>query len=423
MTAPIHNTFAPLATKKQVRLAFALQFQPWRYVHGPQIHQLRQALEDHFDRSCSTFASGRQAIVASLQAIGIEPGDEVLLQAYTCTVVPNAISTLGATPVYCDIEEQTLNIDLQSIRSKITPHTKAIICQHTFGIPAKLTELRALCDEHELVLIEDCAHTIPTKVGSTSVGKVGDITIVSFGRDKAISGVAGGAALTRNQQYAAALQRREEQAKPLTWSAAAKLLAYPLRYNAAKAFWHIGLGLPYLKLVQLCKGLPAIYTPQERQGFMSKTLQKLPNGCAILALKQLRQLSAFNRHREALAKLYQTKLTTHAVTAISGIHTASAPQKYPILVPNRDQVLRDLRAHKIYLQDGWSGAVINPPSIASTAALYPKGSAPVAERVSSRILNLPTHPTTTTKQAERLITALTKVLSEQPYKSTDSTTL
>jgi perosamine synthetase len=415
MAQPIHNSFAPLATRSQIALALGLQCTPWVYTHGRAVQQLRNALEHHFAKQCALFSSGRQALLASLQAINIQPGDEVILQGYTCTVLSNAIMAIGAIPVYCDIDPNTVNINPVEAERKCTDRTKAIICQHTFGIPGPLTALQKLCTERNIVLIEDCAHTIATYPSAT-VGHTGDIVLLSFGRDKAISGVTGGAAISSVPEYAARLQRYEEQSTPLAWHTIAKLLAYPLRYQAAKTLWRVGLGRVYLKILQICGGLPAIYTPKERKGIMSKRLNSLPNGCAILALQQWQQLPRFNTQRAKLTAFYQEQLQTHAITTVSSAAVTSASlQKYPILVQNRDYILQELQHYGIHLQDGWCGAVINPPSIESSDVMYCQGTTPEAERIASTVLNLPTHPTMSLRQAKKVIITLKKVLSEQPY--------
>jgi perosamine synthetase len=410
MSSPIHNTFAPMAVRKQVRLAFWLQFMPWRWKNGSAHEELRNTLENHFKKRCGLFFSGRQALLSSLRALNIQPGDEVILQAFTCTVVPNAIIAIGAIPVYCDIDSTTLNINCEEVRKKITPATKAIICQNTFGIRANLKELRTICNEYNIALIEDCAHVITTSSEETDIGFTGDVLILSFGRDKAISGVCGGAALAIHPHVAEQIQAQEESAESISLWQISNILVYPLRYALAKKLWHIKLGLPYLKLLQLCKALPPIYTHKEREGIMKKTVQKLPNACAAMALQQWQNLAVFNAHRRQLSQIYQA-VQIDNFTKLETIQLATAPQKFPVFIPNRDNVIQQLRQKNIHLQDGWSGSAINPPSCSSRDVFYRTGSCPVAEYCAAHIVSLPTHPTTTKKQAQRTIRVIHDILS------------
>src|SRR3990167_6264235 len=124
---PIHHTFGPLVTKEQWNTAFRLQFLPHKWTKGIETEKLRSALSHHFGMSASLFGSGREALLAGLKALDIRSGDEVIIQGYTCVVVPNAVHAAGATPVYADIDPESLNIDLKKIQTKITPRTRAII--------------------------------------------------------------------------------------------------------------------------------------------------------------------------------------------------------------------------------------------------------------------------------------------------------
>ena len=104
------------------------------------------------------FWKGRVALYALLKGCGVSEGDEVILPAFTCVVVPNAIKYLGAKPIYVDIDKESLGASLESVRGSITSKTKAIICQNTFGLSYQLTEIVALAREKHLVTIEDCTH-------------------------------------------------------------------------------------------------------------------------------------------------------------------------------------------------------------------------------------------------------------------------
>ena len=101
---------------------------------------------------------GRVALYALLKSIGVGPGDEVILPAYTCIVVPNAILYTGATPIYVDINPDTFCCDSEDIQAAITPNTKAIICQNTYGLSWQVDKIAALGKQHGILTIEDCTH-------------------------------------------------------------------------------------------------------------------------------------------------------------------------------------------------------------------------------------------------------------------------
>ncbi len=217
MFTPIHHTFGPLADWRQFWLSVWIQCLPWRYKRGPDTAKLEHALSTHFGAETITFGSGRHGILALLRSINLQPGEEVILQSYTCVVLPNAIHAAGGVPIYAEIERETLNIDMADLKRCITPRTRAILCQHTFGIPADTAALRKICDEHNLILIEDCAHVLPDAKGPHEIGKHGDCVMLSFGRDKAISGVTGGAIVSRRAEITAKLKQQQAQAIDMPW--------------------------------------------------------------------------------------------------------------------------------------------------------------------------------------------------------------
>jgi perosamine synthetase len=392
MSPIIHHTFGPLVTRNQFLQCWWLQWKPWQHIKGNDIALLKQKVGMHFGKTAYTFYNGRQALLATLKAMQLCPGDEVIIQAYTCIVVPNAIIAAGGIPVYCDIDAHTLNIDPQNITKKITKRTKAIICQHTFGIPADTQSIQKICREHGLLFIEDCAHSIPVDRTSAPIGLHADVTIVSFGRDKALSGITGGMTLTNIPALQSAIAAEEEQAEHVSKWHIQKLLGYAIHYYAAKQLPTHTLFKAYMYIIGKLSVLPKILEPEEKKGIMQHTLQKMPNACATLALYQWRSLAALNTHRRSISTLYQKELTNHPCNSINTTN-CTALQKFPVLIQNRDAALQSLKKMGIYLQDGWSGSVINPRDAYAKTVYYAEGSCPVAEYISAHIVSFPTHPT------------------------------
>ncbi len=405
----MHHTFAPLALRSQVLQAFFLQFRPWIWRNGPEREELRAALARRYSRSVALFDTGRSALAALLSTLDLHPGDEVIVQGFTCAVVPNAVRAAGGTPVYVDINQRTLGLDPAHVRAAITPRTRAVICQHTFGIPSDTSALRIICDESDLALIEDCAHILPDRFNDR-IGTHGDAVLLSFGRDKAISGVSGGAALTRHAFMAERLKQTEEQAADLPLWQIFNLICYPLRYATAKMLWPLRLGRPYLRAVKLLRLLPPVLTAQERHGKLQAPARKLPNACAILAFSQFKILAAINARRQQLTELYAAAAREHHWDVPRAVPSSTALQKFPILVHEADRIRRALKKHDIHLDDGWCGAVVNPRTVDQQAVGYQRHSCLEAERLSMSILSLPTHPTTSVRDVERVLAALGELL-------------
>jgi len=413
---PIHHTFAPHVNGSYVLRTLSLLFQPWKWKEGPEREALRTALAEKFDADAFLFASGREGLVALLRSLKGPERAEVIVQAYTCVVVPNAIQAAGKTPVYADIERESLNLSVEDVERRLSPRTQAIICQHTFGIPADTHKLRALCDRYGLLLIEDCAHVIPDASGPTTIGKDGDFMLLSFGRDKAISGITGGAILSRNPAVSVQLTAEEGAANSLSLFQIKRLLLYPLVYAIARPFYGIGLGKALLILARQIGALVPILTKKEKQGHMSPSLHRLPNACASLALGELKRLREINDHRRALTAFYLSKLTTQSsqLTIPKSIHPSLPLQKFPLFVHGADAIRRTLKNQNIHLNDGWTGCVVCPAGTDLDEVSYKKGLDPEAEKASEQILSLPTHLGMTERQVHILVEKLTDSWPAQP---------
>lgn len=409
---PIHHAFAPLADARFCLLALGLLLRPWLWKRGPAVEEFRSALVERFAGrggpvSVALFSSGREGLLALLKSLNIGPGDEVIVQAYTCVVVPNAIAAAGARPIFADIEKETLSLDPAEVRKAVTARTKAVICQHTFGIPAPLAELRRICDGSGIPLIEDCAHVIADEAGPEGIGRTGDFVLLSFGRDKAISGVAGGAIISRKAGVSDLLRRLEYAAENLSLLHIKRLLFYPLIFAVARPLYGLLIGKALLRLCSLLGILPPIVTSAEKQGVQPPILHRLPNACASLALDQLGRLREINDHRRRLTRFYLEQCAARGWPVLHGIRGGLPLQKFPMFISGAERIRQSLKKKNIHLHDGWTGCVICPESAEGPeSAGYKDGDDPRAEEISEQILSLPTHPATTPGQAEEMIETL-----------------
>ena len=410
----IHHTFAPLGDRRQRMMALKMSYAPWKYKRGPAVEALRRTLSEKFSAQAFLFSSGREGLLALLRAIKKTDSDEVIVQGYTCVVLPNAIHAAGMKTVYADIQRSTLNLDMEAVRESLTPHTRAIIVQHTFGIPGPVAELRTLCNEKNILLIEDCAHMIPDSSGPSEVGMLGDFVLLSFGRDKAISGIAGGAMISRDAAMSKKLQEAEESAEDLSFWTITRLLEYPQIYALARSLYGIGLGKLVLWKAKIFKMFVPILTQEEKDGRASPLLHRIPNICAALALDQLRHIHKINDHRRALVQFYLKASAEHGWSVLHGIGGNLPLQKFPMFIKEAEQVRRTLKKRNIILEDGWTNCVICPSTVKLSETGYKTGSDKEAEIVCEEILNLPTHPGMSLKSAERLVSALSKAVSQVP---------
>lgn len=169
---------------------------------GPKIGEFEKALTDYTGAKYAVAVSnGTAALHCACIAAGIGPRDEVITTPITFAASANCVLYCGARPVFADINPTTYNIDPSSIREHITGRTKAVVAVDFTGQAVEYEAIRAICDEYNLMFIEDAAHSLGTKYNGKQVGSLADMTTFSFHPVKTITGGEGGAILTNNPEY------------------------------------------------------------------------------------------------------------------------------------------------------------------------------------------------------------------------------
>ena len=169
---------------------------------GPKVEEMERTLERYTGaKHAVAVSNGTAALHCACIAAGVGPGDEVITTPMTFAASANSALYCGATPIFADITPNTYNIDPESIRACITNRTKAVIAVDFTGQVVEIEKIRAICDEFQLVFIEDAAHSIASKYKGKQVGSLADITTFSFHPVKTITGGEGGACLTNNDEY------------------------------------------------------------------------------------------------------------------------------------------------------------------------------------------------------------------------------
>ena len=175
---------------------------------GPKAAELEQKLcEVTGAKYAVVVSNGTAALHLAAMTAGISEGDEVIVSSITFAASSNCVLYCGGTPVFADIKPDTYNIDPASIRKLITPKTKAIVAVDFTGQATELNEIKEICKEHNLILIEDAAHSIGTKYNGQPVGSIADMTTFSFHPVKTVTAGEGGAILTDNYDYYRKLMR------------------------------------------------------------------------------------------------------------------------------------------------------------------------------------------------------------------------
>ncbi len=178
-----------------------------RFLGGPVVRRFEDAWCERFQtRHAIAVHSATAGLFAAMGAVGITPGDEVIVPPYTMSATVMAPLAYGGIPVFADIEPDTFCLDPASVRSKIGPRTKAILAVNLFGHPARLAELSAIAREHGLFLVEDNAQSPLATENGRFCGTIGDIGIFSLNYHKHIHAGEGGVCVTHNGRLAERLQ-------------------------------------------------------------------------------------------------------------------------------------------------------------------------------------------------------------------------
>ncbi|MBO5336753.1 MAG: UDP-4-amino-4,6-dideoxy-N-acetyl-beta-L-altrosamine transaminase [Lachnospiraceae bacterium] len=168
---------------------------------GPKISEMEQVLCDYTGAKYAVaISNGTAALHCACLAAGIGSGDEVITTPITFAASANCALYCGAMPVFADINPETYNIDPKSIREHITDKTKAVVAVDFTGQVVEMEEIRKICEEYHLILIEDAAHSLGSKYQGKQVGTLADMTTMSFHPVKTITGGEGGAILTDNEE-------------------------------------------------------------------------------------------------------------------------------------------------------------------------------------------------------------------------------
>lgn len=173
------------------------------FILGPEVEKLEEAVARYCNAAYAIgVSSGTDALLVSLMAAGIGPGDEVITSPYTFFSTAGSIARLGATPVFVDINRETYNIDVEKIAGKITGRTKAIIPVHLYGQCCDMDPILKLARDHGIVVIEDAAQAIGSEYQGARAGSMGDFGCFSFFPSKNLGGFGdGGMVITSSDKF------------------------------------------------------------------------------------------------------------------------------------------------------------------------------------------------------------------------------
>jgi perosamine synthetase len=348
---------------------------------GPKVAEFEEAFAARIgaDHAVS-FSSGTAALHAAAFAAGLKSGDEAITTPMTFAATANCVLYQGATPVFADVNRDTLNIDPEEVAQKISAKTRAILPVDYAGHPAELTAILEIAKKHGLIVIEDACHALGAEYGGRPVGSIADMTVFSFHPVKHITTGEGGMVATNNAEFAETLRRFRNHG-----------ISSDARQRQSAGQW-------YYEMVLL--------------GFN----YRLPDIVCALGIEQLKGLDANLARRREIAALY-----TASFREIPGvIPPAVLPEAnpawhlYPIrldlerLTADRAQIFRALRAENIGVNVHYIPVHLHPYYRERFG--YKGGEFPVAEDAYTRLISLPMFHGMSDQDAEDVIEAVTKVV-------------
>lgn len=406
----ISTDFASNETWEDALLSFSLLFQPWRWKKGKELKRVKKELTSLFkptdksgksELSIELFLSGRAALYFLLQSLELPKSSDIIIQAFTCEAVVLPIIALGHRPIYADIDPKTYSMSLKDLQKKITSESKVLILQHTFGITPDREKIIDFALKNKLIVIEDLAHGFNYEAMREDRFKT--TKLLSFGRSKALSSVFGGAIVTSDKKIAKHLDQIESQLPHPNNLLIISILWYKPLTLVIKSLYDIIIGkILHMIFNQLRLLIPEISTKEKRGEFDFLLAKNYPNVLAILLLKQLTNFDQKSKQRSIITSYYNSHFADESP---HNIEKNMSLIRFPILVKNREKLLKTMRRRNIYL-GRWYDQVVGPKPLKLDRVKYNSDSCPIAEDISKQVINLPT--LVTDRQAKKILKLITK---------------
>ena len=346
---------------------------------GPKIAEFEQAMVDYVGAKYAVaFCNGTAALHGACYAAGIRKGDEVITTPITFVASSNSVLYVGGKPVFVDIDQDTYNIDPKEIEKAITPKTKAVIAVDYTGQPVAADKIKDICREHNLIFIEDGAHSLGAEYNGQKVGTLADMTMFSFHPVKPITTAEGGIVVTDSEEFA----------KKLKLFRSHGITNGPFSFEQGPwAYEMVDLGMNY----------------------------RMTDVHATLGISQLTKIDSFIQRRWEIAEKYNiafrdfpyVKIPFHPFETNSSWHLYMLKLNLEILTASRREIFEALRAENIGVHVHYMPVYFHPYY---QKLGYEKGLCPNAEKWYEQALTIPLFPKMSDDDINSVIEAVKKVI-------------
>lgn len=341
------------------------------WAKGPYVDEFEEEIENYVGSDYAFVVnSGTTALVTALEALGIGPGDEVIVPSFTFIATANSVRLCGATPVFADIELDTFGVDPQSVREAITDNTKAILPVHCYGLPCKIHQLKEIATEEDVYLIEDAAEAFGAKADGEKVGTIGDIGVFSFCQNKIITTGEGGALVTDSEEIAQEISLHRSHGRSSN--------EY---FESARSGEYKKLGSNY----------------------------RMSDICAAVGVGQIIRINSIISRRRDIAAEYRDQLRRIDVLdcQTEGQGKKHVYQLFTVIFESeeyREQAITQLGREEIDCKVYW-----DPPTHRTEAFQSTSVNLPVTNDLSKRVLSLPIYPSMHTNDVEYVCEVLNEI--------------
>ena len=359
------------AMKEEIRAAVDRVLESQQFIMGPQVRELEAQVAAlvgcRFAVGC---ASGSDALLLALMALGVDSGDEVITPPFTFVATAGSIARLKAKPVFVDIDPETYNLDAKQLESAITSRTKAIMPVHLFGLPAEMETITRIARAHGVPVIEDAAQSIGSQYQGKSVGNIGEFGSFSFFPSKNLGGAGDGGMITTNDpKFADRLTVLRE-------------------HGSRKKYQYDLLG-------------------------MNSRLDSLQAAILLVKFGHFEALSkARRRNADRYRQLFRQAGLDKSITLPiepAGLHHVY--NQFVIRTPERDQLREHLRNCGIPTEIYYPSPLHLQPAFADLG--YGPGAFPQSEEASQHVLALPVFPQMTEEQQKIVVDRTAQFFAER----------
>lgn len=328
--------------------------------------------------------SARSSLNLLLKSLELSENDMVIVQAFTCEAVVLPIINNGLKPLYIDIEESSYSMDLFDLNKKVNNQCKVLILQHTFGMtPVHRKRILDFAMKKQLVVIEDLAHGFYQNAFARDDKST--IKLFSFGRSKLFSVVHGGAIVINNDNMSDKFSQLYYKLNYPSFFFILRSLLYKILSPVIVQTYSYGIGKMIHKIVLESHLFTKEVSPKEKSGFYDNWLdKKLPNVLSKLLVSDLKDYQKNVANKLKVSRFYHKYIQQN-------FNKNNLPiLRFPVLVENHEKVINYFRSQRIFLGN-WYRQVVAPVGLSLTKVYYTKGLCPKAEKVCSKVVNLPTN--------------------------------